>query len=123
VIFIEPLREASEMKAPAALRKSGGSDIIARRSLVEPGTRRKIEIVFHAPRPMLSGKREEWACLLEIRRGRQPPQQLYGRGEDSLQSLVAALGTAFHTLRLEPSAHRNDRDKPRAKKKAAPRSA
>lgn len=96
--------------------------MIARRLVVERGTRRKVEVVFHAPRAMLSGKREEWACLLEIRRGRQPPQQLYGRGSDSLQSLVAALGTAFQTLHLERSPKRAEGDKARAKKKT-PRSA
>jgi hypothetical protein len=111
--------ERSEMKTSRASRSS---DVIARRLLVERGTRRKVEVVFHAPRPMLSSKREEWACLLEIRRGRQPPLQLYGRGADSLQSLVAALGTAFETLQAQRSPKGAEGDKARTKKKS-PRSA
>ncbi len=69
---------------------------------------------------MLSSRREEWACLLEIRRGRQPPQQLYGRGADSLKSLVAALGTAFHTLQPELSSKPIEGDKVRGNGKKKP---
>src|SRR5581483_3667706 len=105
------------MKTSRAPRQSGSSDVIARSLLVERGTRRKVEVVFHVPRPMLSTEREEWACLFEIRRGRQPPQQLYGRGADSLKSLVAALGTAFQTLQSEVSSKPSEGDKARGKKK------
>lgn len=104
------------MKASRASGSSVASDVIARRLLVERRTRRKIELVFHVPRRMLSSQREEWACLLEIRRGREAPEQLYGRGGDSLESLVAALTTAAEALRSEAA---SNRDKPRPRKKRA----
>ena len=110
------------MKAPRTSGESRASDVIARRLLIEKGTRRKVEVVFHVPRQMLSSKREEWACLLEIRRGRQAPEQLYGRGADSLESLVAALGTAIRALRPELASKRIEPEKTRAKKKRSPSS-
>ncbi|HVW25350.1 MAG TPA: hypothetical protein VHC69_08260 [Polyangiaceae bacterium] len=111
------------MKASRAPGESRLSDVIASRLLVEKGTRRKVEVVFHVPRRMLSSKREEWACLLEIRRGREAPEQLYGRGADSLESLVAALGAALRALRPELVSKRIEREKARGKKRRPPSSA
>ena len=110
------------MKAPRASTESRTSDVIASRLLVEKGTRRKVEVVFHVPRRMLSSKREEWACLLEIRRGREAPEQLYGCGADSLESLVAALGVALRALRPERVSKRIEREKAQVKKRRSPRS-
>jgi len=64
---------------------------IARRTLMSVDTGHPIELVLFRPE-VQQGEQGEWSCRLELRRGADNVAVLTGRGIDSLQALINAIG-------------------------------